>query len=239
MPQKPYMPGDDDGIAAMLASFDDNIAPLAGKYALVSSDLLRVKQARKAWRWFLDCLEAGRQWTESVTGKKKEMRTGPTGAAQAMPTGPVLPAVPTIDLGLGLVPIKWEPDFFAFFGGLVARIKNTPGYEKADGDLLGIEGAAIAPPDPMTAPALKVSGGPGGLPQLEAPKGQFDGFDFQFKVGDGPVQQGTFVSTRRYTHTVTLPGPGQAVLYSYCARYRYKGQPFGQHSAWVTHSVHG
>ena len=239
MPQQPYKPGTDNGIALMLASFDDNIGPLVGKYGLLSADVLRVKQGRMAWRWFLDCLEFGRQWTESVAGKKKQMKDGPAGGAQAMPVGPVLPAVPLIDLGLGMVPIKWEPDFFDYFGSLVARIKNAQVYEKADGDLLGIEGAAIAPPDPMTSPPLKVTVGPGGMPQLEVPKGQFDGFDFQFKIGDGPVQNGPFVSTRRYVHVITLPGPGVAALYSYSAQYRYKGQPFGQKSAWVAHSVHG
>ena len=218
---------------------DDNIAPLQGKYGLLSADLLRVHQGRLAWRWFLDCLEAARQWSESATGKKKEMRYGPPGGAQAMPAGPICPVVPLIDLGLGPVPIKWEPDFFVYFGSLVARIKNTVGYEKADGDLLGIEGAAILPPEPSVAPDLKVTTGTGGLPELDVVKGQFDGYDFQYRVGDGPVQAGTFVSKRHYLHNITLPGPGVAVLYTYCAQYRYKGQPFGQHSMWVPHSVHG
>lgn len=239
MPQQSYMPKTDEGIATMLMSFDDNIAALNSKYGLLSADLLRVHQARLAWRWFLDCLEAARQWSESTTGKKQQLQHGPTGPAQAMPAGPVCPPVPTINLGAGVVPIKWEPEFFTYFGSLVARIKSTVGYEKADGDLLGIEGAAILPPEPSVVPVLKVTTGTGGLPELDVVKGQFDGYDFQFKVGDGPVQQGTFVSKRHYLHNITLPGPGVAVLYSYCAQYRYKGEPFGQHSAWVTHSVHG
>lgn len=239
MPLQAYMPKTDEGIYNMLASFDENGPALAGKYSLLSADLLRVKQARLAWRWFLDCLEAARQWSESATGKKTQMQHGPPGGAQAMPAGPVCPPVPLINLGLGDVPIKWEPNFFAFFGSLVGRIKSTPGYDKADGDLLGIVGAEIPPPDPMIAPNLKVRTGAGGLPELVVTKGVFDGFDFQFKVGDGAAQNGTFVNTRTYLHNVTLPGPGQAVLYSYCAQYRYKGQPFGQHSAWVTHSIHG
>lgn len=233
------MPKTDNGIALMLMSFDDNIGPLQTKYSLTSADLLRVKQARMAWRWFLDCLEIARQWSESTTAKKNQMRNGPPGGAQAMPGGPICPDVPLIDLGLGPVPIKWEPDFFFFFGKLVTRIKGTVGYEKADGDLLGIEGAEIPPPDPMSAPDLKMSVGPGGLPQLEVPKKQFDGFDFQFKVNDGAVQQGPFVSTRRYVHVITLPPSGQAAMYSYRAQYRYKGVAFGQWSAWVDISVHG
>ena len=239
MAQQSYMPKTDDGIALMLASFDDNISSFLAKYNLLSADALRVKQARMAWRWMLDCLEFGRQWAESVTSKKKQMRDGPGGTAQAMPTGPILPAVPKIDLGTGLQDIKWEPDFFVYFASLVARIKGAVNYDKADGDLLGIEGAQIPPPDPATVPLLKVTIGTGGVPQLEVSKGVFDGFDFCFKIGDGPVQNGPFVSTRRYLHPITLPGPGQAALYSYQAQYRYKGQPFGQKSMWVPHSVHG
>ena len=240
MPKHAYMPKTDDGIAMMLANFDDNFSPtLSSKYGFATADVLRAKQGRLAWRWFLDGLELGRQWTESVTEKKDRLQHGPGGGAQAMPIGSMLPAVPTIDLGLGLQPIKWEPNFFAYFGSLVARIKGHPDYQVADGDLLGIEGTEIQPPSPDTVPALKLSTGPGGLPQLEVPKGVFDGFDFQFTVGGGPVQTGPFVSTRRYVHVVTLPAAGQAAVYSYCAQYRYKGPPFGQKSMWVPHSVHG
>jgi hypothetical protein len=239
MAQKPYMPEDDEGIYQMLLAFDTNIGPLIGKYGLLSADALRVKQARLCWRWFLDCLEAGRQWTESVTAKKKMMRSGPPGAAMNMPPGPVLPAVPTIDLGTGPQPIKFEPDFFIYFGSLVAKIKTSVNYEKADGDLLGIEGAEIPPPSVDTVPELKVTPGPGGKPQLEVPKGVFDGYDFQFKIGEGAVQSGTFSTKRKFVHDITLPPAGTAVVYSYCARYRYKGQAFGQHSPWVSISVRG
>jgi len=110
--------------------------------------------------------------------------------SEAMPVGPVLPAVPTIDLGGGPQPIKWEFDFFAFFGSLVARIKSASNYEKADGDLLGIEGAALQPPDRSSCPPSRSRWVPGGMPQLEVPKGVFDGFDFQYKVGDGRCSKG-------------------------------------------------
>ena len=87
------MPKDDDGIYAMLLSFDTNISPLQGKYGLLSADLLRVHQARLCWRWFLDCLKAASEWSESVTAKKRTMRSGPPGGAMNMPPGPLLPAV--------------------------------------------------------------------------------------------------------------------------------------------------
>jgi hypothetical protein len=239
MAQRPYMPPEDEGIAVMLTAFDENIPPLQIKYGLTSGDVLRIHQARLAWRWFLDCLDVARQWSESATSKKNEMRHGPFAGAQAMPAGPICPPVPLIDLGLGPVPIKWEPDFFDYFGKIVARIKNTVGYEKADGDLLGIEGAEIPPPEPSVSPNLKVTIGTGGVPELDAVRGVFDGYDFQFKIGDGAVQQGPFVNKRHFLHVITLPPPGQAVVVSYCAQFRYKGVPFGQHSAWVVISVHG
>lgn len=239
MPQYPYFPKTDDGIRAMLVSFDDNIAGLAPKYSILSATMLRIHQARLCWGWFLDCVEEGKQWSESVTGKKEQMLKGPGGAAQAMPGGPILPAVPTIDLGTGLQPIKWEPDFFVFFQSVVNGIKVHIDYLKSDGDILGIEGAEMPPPDPLGVVPLKVTIGTGGLPQLEVPKVPFDGFDFEFTVNGGAVQQGTFVSTRRFLHQITLPAAGVSALYTYRARRRYKGQAFGQWSAWVPVAVKG
>ena len=223
----------------MLASFDDNVDALAVKYSLLSAEVLRTRQARMCWRYMLDEVTLAKEWSQSVVEKKDMLRDGPVGPAQAMPTGPMIPAVPTIDLGLGPVPIKWEPGFFVFFSNLVERIKANPVYDKADGVLLAIEGAEIPAPDPSVVPPLEVTTGTGGFPQLEAPKGQFDGFDFWFAIDGGAEQPGTFSTKRRYIHQLPLPPAGQSVLVTYRAQYRFKGAPFGQKSLPVSISVRG
>jgi len=114
--------------------------------------------------------------------------------------------------------------------GMEPSSSEASTYLKADGELLGIEGAQIAPPDPGIVPDMKVTLATGGFPQLEVPKGQFDGFDFWMAIGSAPEQLGGFSTMRRYIQQVTLPPAGQAVIYTYRAQYRYRGASFGQKS---------
>ena len=240
MPQKPYKPDTDEGVAILLSTFDTNIAQFASKYHITTDELLRIHKARLAWRWFLDCLEIGRQWAMSITEKKDQMNFGPAGSPQAMPAGPTLPTVPTVPIGGGgNIPVTWEPDFFTFFGSIVSRIKDATDYIKGEGTTLGIEGAEIPPPDPGIIPNLKVENGTGGNPQLDCPKGQFDGIDVHFTVNDGPAQYLGFINLRRWVHVVPPPAPNTSALYKYQAQYRYKGEPFGQKSGWKQVSVAG
>ena len=240
MPQKPYKPGTDEGIAVMLSSFDTNIAQFASKYHITTDEMLSVHKARLAWRWFLDCLEIGRQWAISITEKKDQMNFGPAGAIQGMPTGPILPTVPTIPVpGGGNTPVTWQPDFFDLFGSIVARIKDATDYIKGEGTTLGIEGAQIPPPDGNIIPNLKVEPGTGGNPQIDCPKLQFDGIDVHYTVNDGPAQYLGFINLRRWVHQVPAPAPNTSALYKYQAQYRYKGQPFGQKSGWKQVAVAG
>ena len=46
MPQKPYKPITEEGIAVMLSSFDTNIAQFASKYHITTDELLRIHKAR-------------------------------------------------------------------------------------------------------------------------------------------------------------------------------------------------
>ncbi len=222
----------------MLSTFDTNIAQFASKYHITTDELLRIHIARLAWRWFLDCLEIGRQWAASITEKKTQMNLGPGGAVQGMPAGPTLPTVPTTTTG-GTTPITWEPDFFVFFGSIVARIKDATDYLKAEGIQLGIEGAEIPPPDPGIIPNLKVDNGTGGNPQIDCPKLQFDGIDVHYTLNDGPITYLGFINLRRWVHQVPPPAPNTSALYKYQAQYRCKGEPFGQKSAWKQVSVAG
>lgn len=231
MTHQSYMAGGDDDADAVLDAFDLNIPPLASHYGITSMEVFRVTEGHRAWHWLLECLGLIRNASESFTAIKDQMRSGPAGAMQTMPVLPGLPAVPLImDNGVNR-PVKWDPDFFAFFGSLVARIKNHVDYLDADGQLLKIVGAIIPTPDAQTtAPDLKVYEGTGGLPTIEARKGLFNGFDFWFTIGSGAEQYGGFSSSRSYEHNLPKPAAGTAQVITYTAQYRYKGKPFGQRS---------
>ncbi len=237
MAQQTYMPQNDTEIAQMLAGFDDNIAGLATKYSVTSAEMLRAKQGRLAFRWLLDDIELGRQWSQSLVEAKVTMLRGPAADAQSMPAGPMRPPVPQIQGSGSPYDIMWEPDFFDFFSVLVARIKATPGYLKTDGELLRIEGAEIPAPQQSVVPELKLSRGTQGCPVIEVPRGLFDGYNFTYKIGTGAEQSGGFVNTRRYVHAIAMPPAGTAIVYCAQVQYRYKGQPFGQMSGWKTIAI--
>lgn len=240
MPTQPFLSGTDDDIDAILDAFDLNISPLAGRYGITSMEMFRVTEGHRAWHWLLEGLVITRAGSESFTATKDQMRNGPPGLPQALPTLPALPAVPVIMDGGVNRPVKWEPDFFVFFGMLAARIKDHIDYRPADGQLLKIVGAVIPPPDPQTtAPALKAYEGTGGVPTLEARKGVFTGFDFWYAIGAAPEQYGGFSSTRTFEHLLPKPPAGTAVVITYTAQYRYKGKPFGQRSQPVEFTYKG
>ena len=240
MPTQSYLSGTDDDIDAILDAFDLNIAPLASRYGITSMEMFRVTEGHRAWHWLLECLGIIRSGSESFTAIKDQMRSGPAGAMQALPTLPTLPPAPLIMDGGVNRAVKWDPDFFAFFGSLVTRIKGSMDYRPADGQLLKIVGAVIPPPDPQTtAPDLKVYEGTGGIPTLEARKGVFNGFDFWYTIGGGVEQYGGFSATRTFEHLLPKPPAGTAQVLTYTAQYRYKGKPFGQRSQAVEFTYKG
>lgn len=203
-------------------------------------EMFRVTEGHRSWHWLLECLGIIRGGSESFTASKNQMRNGPAGAMQVLPTLPALPPVPVIlEAGVNR-PVIWDPNFFVFFGSLTGRIKGSLDYRDADGQLLKIVGALIPPPAPQTtAPDLKVYGGTGGIPTLEARKGLFNGFDFWYAIGGGPEQYGGFSATRTHEHNLPKPLAGTAQVITYTAQYRYKGKPFGQRSQPVTFTYRG
>ncbi len=240
MPTQSYLSGTDDDIDAILDAFDLNIAPIASRYGITSMEMARVTEGHRAWHWLLECLSIIRGGSESFTAIKNQMRNGPAGPMQVMPALPTLPPVPTILDGGTNRPVKWDPDFFVFFGSLVARIKTHMDYRDADGQLLKIVGAEIPPPEPQaTVPPLKVYEGTGGVPTLEVRKGVFTGFDFWYSIGGAPEQYGGFSSTRTFEHLLPKPPAGTALVITYTAQYRYKGKPFGQRSQPVEFTFKG
>ena len=88
-------------------------------------------------------------------------------------------------------------------------------------------------------PPLKVTIVSGGLPELDVPKGAFDGYDYWVATNGGAEVAGTFSTTRKHVHQMTLPAAGASVLLTFRVQYRYKGESFGQKSAPISVTVHG
>ena len=176
-----------------------------------------------------------------MTGKRGLMFTGaPTGFA-ALPTGPVLPAIPNYTpLPSGTAtPVQFDPGFFVFFLALVARIKSAYNYDPADGTLLGIEGAEIAPPDPATVPVVTGDLFQSGHPGLTCKKGVFDGYTVWLtRPGQARKMIGTSLK-RHYDVPEPLPAAGTAEIWTFEVQYLYQGAPFGQISQPLELTVRG
>ena len=71
------------------------------------------------------------------------------------------------------------------------------------------------------------------------PKGVFDGYDYWVATNGGAEVAGTFSTTRKHVHQMTLPAAGASVLLTFRVQYRYKGESFGQKSAPISVTVHG
>ena len=245
MPKAYYLPSTDAGIAAMLAAFDNaanaNSGALATKYVLTNAELSRVRQARAVWQWFLDSLAVGRDWAQGFTGKRDLMFIGlPTGAV-ATPGGPTLPVIPSyvpVPPGATITALL-EPAFFTFFGSLVTRIKSNQFYDPADGQLLGIEGADIPPPDPATVPVVTGDLFHSGHPGLTCKKGVFDGYTVWLTRPTQAKKQIGFSTARHFEVTETLPAAGVAEVWTFEVQYRYKGAAFGQISQPLELAVRG
>ena len=237
------MPQTAEGIDTMLMAFNTNInangGALATKYGVDAADLTRVTQAQLVWGWFMQALAAGRGWAQSLTQTRDMMQTAPQNGSQPLPGGPMMPPVPMMP-GVDPGPAQLEPGFFAFFTALVARIKNSEDYDTADGQLLGIEGSEVLPPNPATTvPHLTGEIFTSGKPEISAKKGVFQGYEVFLTRPTQPRKSIGFSTGRRFIVDEPLPAAGMAEVWTFDAQYRYQNAAFGLVSQPLSLTVRG
>ena len=235
MPKTYFLPRSETGVATTLVTFDNGInassGALATKYIVTIAELNRVRAGRYVWQWFLDAAGIGSEWAQGFTGKRDLMLTGAQTGTVAIPGGPTLPANPTylqLPTGPSNPAALLDPGFFTFFLALVARIKSSLNYDPADGVLLGIEGAAIAPPVATIVPVVTGDLFHSGHPGLTCKKGVFDGYTVWLTRPGQARREIGFSSHRHYEVGEPLPAAGTAEIWSFEVQYRYKGAAFGQ-----------
>jgi hypothetical protein len=237
------MPKTPEGINNLLTAFNTNInansGALATKYNVTAAELLRIAQATLVWTWFMAGITNGRKWTQFFTAQRDMMETAEPGAAQPLPGLPTLPPLPMLPT-TPPTPALLEPGFFAFFTGLVARIKNAENYDVSDGELLGIEGAEMpVPHEPSTWPQPSVDLTTSGQPEVTCKKGVFQGFTVFLTRPGQPRKMIGFASSRHFLVTETLPAAGTAEIWIFDVQYRYEDEPFGQTSQPISVTVRG
>lgn len=240
MSKKAFLPRTAADQRTFLNRLDDNLpGVLATKYSIITAELTRLHEFRLWFNWSFDALDAIRQKAESFTGFRDDLAHG-----KSVPQGPLtppppllLPAQPTT----GTPPVAIVPlaDGFGFVGSLGSRIKNHADYATADGDLLGLEGAEIAEPDPSTTkPLLKAILASGGLVEIQWKKSGFTGIRLEVDRGNG---QFAFldIDTKPHYTDPARPAAGATVLWKYRAIYLKGDQVFGQWSDVVSLAVTG
>ncbi len=182
---------------------------------------------------------AARYWAASVVRMRDMMVISSHNGNHSLPGGPMMPSVPQLP-GPTTVAVQLEAGFFGFFTGIVAQIKNHQAYDVADGQLLGIEGAQVTPPDPATTiPLLAGEVFTSGQPELSCRKGVFQGYKVWLTRPGQPKKEIGFSTSRRFNVEEPLPASGTAEIWSFETQYRYQNLPFGQVSQPINLTVRG
>ena len=224
MPKQFYMPTTDAGRKDWLDHLDDTLQSVAKgyatKYGLSAANVTALHTGRQWVDAVLPYLTGLRDSSQTFTAFKNALFNG-TGAIAA-PLAPVFTAPAAAPL----------TGVFLLAAALVQQIKNHPAYTEADGQDMGIEGAAIVPPPAGgVAPDLSKSRiGSGGLVEIVWKKDRYTAIKIMVDRGDGHGEVFLAIDTQpNYTDTVK-PAAGASAIYTYRAIYLTGDAEFGQWS---------
>ena len=238
--KKPFLPRPIADQHQWLNHFADRLpGAYATKYGITTAELLRVEHFRVWNNWTFTVLDDIRQKAQAYTAFRDDLATGKSVASGplSLPLDLALPPMPAD--GTPPVTITPEANGFGFVSTLAARIKNHADYAIADGDDLGLEGAAQPADDPATTqPALNVKRGSGGSVELTWPKHGFSATKLEVDRGTGQFVSLTTSTGSHFTDPVTL-APGVAAIWKYRAIYLKGDHVFGQWSDVVSIAVVG
>jgi hypothetical protein len=224
MSKQPFMPRSEAARQAWLKNFVlklmDASKGYATKYNIPAATVTALDNGRQWVDATMDTLPGVRSSAQSFTAFKDGLFTG-SGAL----TVPVLPVFtpPGVPLAAGV---------FTLAGAIGSQIKLAPNYSVADGEDLGLEGAAEpSTPAGSVAPDLAKSRiTSGGHPEIVWKKGRYTGLKIMVDRGDGKGEVFLAIDTQpNYIDTV-LPAAGTTATYTYRAIYLMGDEEFGQWS---------
>jgi hypothetical protein len=241
MKRESYLPREDTKISNLLMTLNNGLTTaLATKYNITAEQRWRLKQGWLAFDHLLAYSTILADARQGFTALREGMFVDGEGSTP-IPTGPTLPAVPTIEpLGGGAaVPVQVEADFFDFLSRVVAQIKEAEVYDPADGQTLGIVGPEIPPPPADIKPLPKLKIGPSGQPVVTCKKSPFQGYQVEVARGTGAFADAGFATAREYEIPLPLPPVGQTETWKVRVQYRLKNELFGQLSDMIEIDVRG
>ncbi len=124
------------------------------------------------------------------------------------------------------------------FSYIADDIKTATAYSTMVGEDLGVEGTAVATPNPATTvPEFDLRSTTGGKLEVLWTKKEFDGVKLEFDLGTAPTQ--TDIDLRPNYTLNWLPAAGQSAVIKVRLRYIYKGEDFGNWSDWQQWTLTG
>ena len=213
----------------------------ATKYGLTTGELTTLENFRLWFNWTFTVLENVRLKAQGYTGFRDDLAYGTSVANGnlSLPQDFTLPAMPAS--GSPAVTLTPVANGFGFVATLVARIKGHAAYAVSDGNDLGLEGPAIAAPDPQTTkPLLAAVLAAGGHVEVQWKKSGFTGVRIEVDRGNGIWVYLATDTVPHYIDTLTLAlAAGTTALWKYRAIYLEGDQVFGQWSDAVSIAVTG
>ena len=225
MAKEYYLSYNDAERAAFLEGLARELPALAARLRISLAELDSVRADARAYAWTLSRLNATRNHAQAWTAYKNSLSTG-SGAASAFPEPPP-PGEP---------PPPVPPGIFKRVRNLMARIKNSPGYDESIGRRLGIIGPERVLDPSTLRPQLKVRLVNGGQPEICWKKQRLGAIRLEVDRGQG----WTYLTVDARPNTPDpFPLPPTPALWKYRALYLKNDQPIGQWSDVVTVNVGG
>lgn len=213
-----------------LKEFSININTFAAKYGLTPAALAALQDDIASIIYWFQVHELLDSFSQSVTAYLNEVKHGvkPGHTGSAVPTLPVFDAPPT----------EVQPGALVRVMAIANGIKVNVGYNEADGEALGLEGAEVVFNPNEGKPDLTGKRTAGGLPLLHVTKGHYEGYEI-WKITNGVYAKYDRSTHADYIDHIDLPAIGQIAIEKYKAKYLYKGEAVGEWSEEVSVTIYG
>ncbi len=171
------------------------------------------------------------------------LETASTSCYQCIDDALYAPSVPGTTAAMGFTPPVGAPTPVAngclkrLFAYIADKIKPAAAYSMMIGEDLGTEGPAEPAPDPTVAPVFQLRATTGGKVEVLWTKGQFDGVKIEADLGTAGSR--TDVDLRPNYTLNWLPPTGQSAVIKVRLRFIYKGEDYGNWSAWQQWTLTG
>jgi len=227
MPKQPFMPKTDPARVDWLNNFVNKLKTAANgyatKYNVPAATVTALDNGRQWVNAIMTALTGIRTASQNFTAFKDQLFTG--AGPITKPTVPAFtfPDPATVTLAAGI---------FTLAAAIGTQIKAAPNYTVADGEDLGLEGAAIVPtPAGGVAPDLSKSRlASGGHPEIVWRKDRYTAIKIMVDRGDGKGEVFLAVDTEPNYVDMVLPAAGTTATYTYRAIYLMGDEEFGQWS---------